>query len=259
MRRIAKYLFSRLPWHWRQAFWAARTFLIFRKPVFSGVYDKFEDAPGSGFYDSNAWADASAVSTKANRANPDLPSAGSRALLPAALALMSGPVKVLDFGGATGIDFAIVAAQNTSRDLSYTVIDTPAACEAGRAIWSDDERISFLAELPEAAKFDVVYSCVSIHTVSDPLSILRKFTEYEPRIVLLARHPFADKAFVRGQVNMARPLPQWVLSLPDVTALMAERGYELRMNIASEDNYNVENFSAETAVGGTRNLMFVRQ
>lgn len=256
-KAAAKSLFNRLPWNLRQAILLARPYLAYRKPPFSGVYARYEDAPNSNFYDSAAWADAAAISMRANRADPDLPR-GTGALLSTVLGTMSGPKSVLDFGGGTGCDFAYLVDRTDNPDLSYTVIDTPAACKVGRAIWSNDKRICFSDAAPEAATFDVVYSAGALMYAADPISLLERFTEYKPRIVLLCRHPFAERAFVRCQVNMAAPIAQWVLSLPEVIGTMKKKGYELRLNVATEDSFNVENFSADTAVGGFRNLMFVR-
>lgn len=261
LSRVFHAAVRRSPWFVRQAEESARLSWSKRRQPFSGVYERYEDVAQSDFYDSDTWAQASATATKAVRnGTHSTPNVASRALLPSVINASVGPTRVLDFGGATGIDFAFVASGNKNATLSYTVVDTPAACSAGRELWRDDHRISFQPDMPPPCeRFDIVYSCVSLHALPDPMHTLRQFTDYRPRVILLVRHPFAERAFVRQQVNMQAPLAQWVLSLPDTVALMQERDYELRMDVASEDNYNVDNFPTEYAVPGTRNLMFVSE
>ncbi|WP_458760560.1 methyltransferase, TIGR04325 family [Afipia sp. TerB] len=260
-KRVYDAVVRRSPWFMRECDQAIRTAWARRRQPFSGIYERYEDVPASTFYDTEVWAKESAAITKAVRAGTHVsPNVASRALLPAVIAATPGPVHVLDFGGCTGIDFAFATAGERRDDLSYTVVDTPAACAAGERLWADDNRVRFMPDMPpNSARFDVVYSCVALHTLPDPMAMLRRFIDYRPRTILLVRHPFADRAFVRQQVNMATPLAQWVLSLPAVCALMKEAGYSLSLNVESEDCYNVDNFPPEYAVPGTRNLMFVRQ
>jgi putative methyltransferase (TIGR04325 family) len=169
------------------------------------------------------------------------------------------PFRILDFGGAAGIDFAnLVTAVGDTSNIRYHVVDLPKVCAVGRVKWQDDARISFYDMLPASAEFDLVYGWSSIHYVADPLHLLTQFTSYSPRAILIAGSPFTSgKAFVRAQLNQSVRFPQWVLSLGDVERRMNECGYYLAYHVAGEDDYNVDNYPPAHRVPNSASLLFL--
>jgi putative methyltransferase (TIGR04325 family) len=150
-----------------------------------------------------------------------------------------------------------VLGQNIA--VEYHVVEMPGVCKAGREMWRDDPRVSFSSSMPAATeKFDLVYSWGSIHYLPDPLDLMRSFTAYDPQAILIVGSPFADKAFVRGQVNQSVPFPGWVIGLPDAERIMQESGYALTLKVAGDEIYNVENFDEAHRVAHSASLLFQR-
>lgn len=270
MSDFKSFLKNNLPWFMRQTLPVLRLNWSRRKPPFSGVYDAFDERAGTAGYESREWTGqcrhvAELCRRRIGQAIPDSLSA-SKALLPvvvSTLAACQDTIKVLDFGGAGGLDFANLLAQTNDRvpRLSYHVVDVEAACEAGRSVWHDDSRISFSSSLPEAGHFDIVYAYSAIHCVSDYKALLRRMAGYRPAVMLFCKHPVhAGEAFARKQVNMGprREVMQWVLSLGEVEALLSEEGYRLIFRGKGEDQYNVDHYDAPYRVGDVVNMVFVR-
>jgi hypothetical protein len=134
------------------------------------------------------------------------------------------------------------------------------ACTAGRAVWGDRPNVTFCTELPgNNASFDIVYAFSAVHCVEDFRFVLRRFSEYKPKAILLCKHPIhLGTTFARGQVNMGTgfELTQWALGLDDVESTLAECGYRLTFRALGEDDYNVDNFDDDHKVGRTANLVF---
>lgn len=184
----------------------------------------------------------------------------ARVLLPAVAAMLgSGPLKILDFGGAAGADFGhLLCAMGADVDVQYTVVDLPAVCEAGRAIWANDKRISFASELPlPEARFDLIYSWGAIQYLNDVPALLKSFVEYSPRAILIVGSPFAERSFVRMQTNQSVGYPQWVISLPETEKIMLDAGYSLKCRLATGENYDVDNYPEEYRVPDYAALLFV--
>jgi putative methyltransferase (TIGR04325 family) len=268
MRNLTNEAIKFLPWKMRKLVMFFVEHGLVSPPPFSGVYTSFDNLPGA----ITAVEDDLAEVAQRNVARgPSLDEASklprlrrARSLLPLVTAFLakqqtSEPFRILDFGGAAGIDFAnlIVAIRETS-NIHYHVVDFPKVCAAGRAKWQDDARISFDDTMPVSAKFDLVYGWSSIHYVADPLQLLTQFTTYSPRAILIAGSPFTSgKAFVRAQVNQSARFPHWVLNLADVERRMNECGYRLAYHVAGEDDYNVDNYPPAYRVPNSASLLFL--
>jgi putative methyltransferase (TIGR04325 family) len=237
---------------------------------FSGVYTSFDDvltrimAAENDLVEAAKRGVAGAPSLDDATKLPRLRRAHS--LMPLAVAALATdrrpprPFRILDFGGAAGVDYAnLLSAVHLSFDVLYHVVDLPAVCAVGRAKWQHDARVSFDDTLPPSAEFDLVYCWSSIHYVPDPLGLLGQFAIYHPTAILLAGSPFTSgRAFVRAQVNQSVPFPQWVLSLPEVEHFMRVRGYNLVYHVAGEDDYNVDNYPAEYRIPNSASLLFLK-
>lgn len=268
MRDHIKRAVVRLPWKLRKLITFFIEHGLISPPPFSGVYTTFNAVPGK-----MAEGDRAAAAVRGIARGPSFDEATklprlqrAHSLMPLTVAMLASgrraaqPLRILDFGGAAGVDYAnLLSAVHPNIDVRYHIVDLPAVCAVGRAKWQHDARVSFDNTLPSSAAFDLVYSWSSIHYVPDPIGLLRQFAIYQPTAILLAGSPFtAGRAFVRAQVNQSVPFPQWVLSLPDVEHCMREKGYGLAYHIAGEDDYNVDNYPPEYRVPNSASLLFLK-
>ncbi len=145
---MKKAIMNSLPWAVRHSLRATRKYLAQNTPPFRGVYKSFDDLPTTIGYDHQDWSTNSLkVATKAkNMIGHPPPSdiAPSKSLLGVAVSTMLASknedeknVRILDFGGAGGLDYGILRAltHENGNVESYHVVDVPGACEAGREVW----------------------------------------------------------------------------------------------------------------------------
>lgn len=224
---------------------------------FSGVYKDFSSIPSSPWYNQDELLRRAAKNVVAARSQ-DIPFLGSKQLLSSVVAMLGSHVRILDFGGAAGLDFAnLLSATNPRRtDLQYTVVDFAPACKVGSELWQGDDRISFATEMP-AVHFDLIYSCSSLHYEQDYQSRIRSFTHANPKAILLLRHPIASIEFARQQHVASGSFPQWVMSLKKIEQALSN--YRLAVKNYSEDQYDVTNYEPPYNVAGSMNLLFLRQ
>jgi putative methyltransferase (TIGR04325 family) len=270
MRSFVKSAVALLPWKLRKLVMFFVEHGLVSRPPFSGVYASFEDMLGTikvAEDDQAAGAQRNVARGPSRDEATKLPRLRrARSLLPLVAAVLaakrptSEPLRILDFGGAAGIDFAnLIAAIRDTSNIRYYVVDFPKVCAVGRAKWRDDARISFHDAMPASSEFDLIYGWSSIHYVADPLQLLTQFTTYSPSAILIAGSPFTSgKAFVRAQVNQSAPFPHWVLSLDDVERRMSGCGYCLAYHVAGEDDYNVDNYPPAYRVPNSASLLFLR-
>src|SRR5262249_7333232 len=126
-------------------------------------------------------------------------------LLPVVAAMLGGhDLRVLDFGGAAGLDYVGLKAGFGSV-AHYCVVGLPEMCKAARDAWpgGDDGRLVFRDDLPPASeRFEIVYAWGALHEVPKPFELLARFVEYRPRAILLVNHPVTKgDGFVRGHRN----------------------------------------------------------
>jgi putative methyltransferase (TIGR04325 family) len=137
----------------------------------------------------------------------------SHSLLPLMITMLAAgkSVRVLDIGGAAGVDFAnVLSGISSQTEIQYRVIDLPEVCALGRRRWKGDARISFDDSMPnDGEEFDLIYSSWALQYFPDPLALLKKLAAYSAKAILLINIPFTAKtAFVRTQVN--KGIPSWV-------------------------------------------------
>jgi putative methyltransferase (TIGR04325 family) len=172
-------------------------------------------------------------------------------------------LRILDFGGAAGLDFANIIAQGHNRlNLHYHVVDVLTACKVGQGIW-DDPRISFSSEWPEG-EFDIVYAYSAVHCIEDYKSVMQRMASYNPDVILLCKHPvYEGPTFARQQVNLGPglELAQWALNFSEIETIFKKVGYILLYRGWGEDadTYNVRNYPETHRVGRTANMLFVRE
>ena len=263
---MMKFLKRMLPWHLRRSIGFARTSYSSRKPPFYGVYSDFQAVPPTQGYNDQGWSDSSRFQAERARDQigakipPVMPH--SKSLLPMLVAARNEPIRILDFGGAAGLDFGNLAASLGAipENVSYVVVDTPGTCEAGRITWQNG-KVTFASELPpETERFDIVYAYSSLQYLSDFREGLGKLVAYKPEVILLCHHPVhLGKSFVRCQNNMGSRLevPQWVFGFDDLTEAMLALGYRISFREWTAAQYNVDNYEDDYKAGRTANLVFV--
>lgn len=266
VRRMIRLLKRLLPWHVRRILSFARTAFANRKPPFHGVYSDFKGVPPTEGYNNQGWSDSSrfAAERARDQIGAKIPSImpHSKSLLPMLIASRKKPIRILDFGGAAGLDFGNLSASLGAipRDVSYVVVDMPGTCEVGRTTWQK-EKVTFISELPpETERFDIVYAYSSFQYLDDFREGLKKLAAYRPEAILLCHHPVHfGKSFVRCQSNMGAGLevPQWVFGFDDLTEAMRALGYHLSFREWTTAEYNVDNYEDAYKAGRTANLMFV--
>jgi len=266
----------RLPWGLRKIvrfLELYRTSLIWPRPPFAGVYQTFEEMPGDRKITPETAEMIARNQAYFVREPPKLDDANgmpiltqNHDLLPLVAAMLDSanndqPLRILDFGGGVGVDFRhLPYATKLQRRLSYTVVELAEVSDAGRALWRDDARIVFRSELPPAdARFDIVYSSGALQFVRDPIALLKQFTTYGPRAILLIMTPMTQrKAFVRAQLRGNAPFPVWVLSVPEVEAAMSTVGYRIGAQISGNEDYNVDRYPPEYRVPNYAAVLFLR-
>lgn len=270
MRNVKEKFKQVLPWPvWETTKFLSDMVLVRRKKLFYGVFSSFDDVPKSVGYHDNTWIEASVKEVERCRAEIGklLPnsSAVSKSLLPVVsslLAMNKSPVRILDFGGAAGLDFAnLMALTGGAIDFKYHVVDMPEVCESAQKIWADDPRISFSSELPSSGEFDLVYAYGAIHYVEDYKNLMLKFASYKPAAMLFCKHPIhTGNTFVRCQTNLGPnlQLPQWALSLQEISDILQNLGYSLTLRAKGEDVYNVDNYDDPHKVDGGLNLLYLK-
>lgn len=266
-----------LPWHVRRSWRHASRLYAMRSPPFEGVYRRFDEVGSEGSWDSKAWLDESLRNTRAARVRLTRGTgtglADTRALLPLLLAGFASapgtqgkaeePLTILDFGGGTGQDYAhLKASASLDRPIRYLVVDSPACCEAGAALWADDPAIAFTSRLPDSTqRFEVVLAASSLFYAEDFHALLRAFASYRPALMLFTKTPVREGAsFVRAQTNMGegRRIPHWVIGIEDLEATLRSEGYRRVYGTYDEHVYNADNYTEEFRVDRTAQLVFAR-
>lgn len=229
---------------------------------YAGVYGSFDEVPhqGGGFDDA-AWAktasDYSQFIQRKNQGFVPLAVVGEHALLPLLIAVLDRPVTIVDFGGATGFGYLNAVRGAPGARLTYTVVETPAVCEAGRQ--AIPHGCQFVTAIP-TGHADIVLLGSALQCIDDWRGLLRQLVALQPTYILLTKTPAGDnRAFVTAQVNLPGKVhPLHLFHGPELVAALAELGYALRFISAVDGAINQDAFEPEYRVGAPCNLLFVR-
>jgi putative methyltransferase (TIGR04325 family) len=259
-RRAAKAVHDALPFGVRRLAFTLWNTEIVTKPRFAGIYKSFEEFSNPTYPATDAEMIRLSLSTmKHDDGNGLMIFHRGHDLLPVVAAMLGGrDLRVLDFGGAAGLDYVGLKA-GVGAVAHYCVVELPEICKAARVAWpgGDGGRLVFRDDLPPASeRFDVVYAWSAVYLVPKPLELLARFTEYRPRAILLVNHPVSrDLGFVRGQRGDGYFCPTHVLSLGDVEDALP--GYRLAFCGSDDLEFNVDNFPPAYRVGRCANLLFL--
>jgi putative methyltransferase (TIGR04325 family) len=237
-------------------------------PPFGGAFDSFAAAAAAdaatGFGDESYTANLRDITLRRMRGMaetfPDVH--GQSAHLALLAATMPGDIDILDFGGATGCEYAHVRAcvKDTVRRIGYHVVDMPEIIAIGRECWAGHAEISFSTELPEGRRFDLVHCGSSLQYVEEFEPFLRRLAGYGPRCIAIMRTPVHQgRRCVRLNNNLKRPVPNWLFNIDELVRIMESAGYGLAMRSTSGEMFNVSNYPPAMQVGWLTNLLFVRR
>jgi len=242
------------------------------QPNWQGVYQRFSDVPtlGAGF-DDHSWAsDTRRLTERVLREcsiSNHLPLVGEdNALLPVLVASLlcarSPRIKVLDFGGGTGISYAHLAASISQPDrIEYHVIETPRVCREGAELFSNDTRIHFHTRLPDTIDgLEVVYINSALQYVEDYRGLLHALCGLSPRFILLARSSAGNiPTYATAQLTLpGKQLPYWFMDVRELVSILGEFHYAPAFMARGSYCVDQMNFAEEHRIGSTCNLLFCR-
>jgi len=237
------------------------------RPVWTGVYTRFEDVPVSGpGFEGDKWSAITRAHTErapaALRRGAPVRPAGDRALLPelaADVLAERGQVRIVDFGGGMGISYIDVRALCGPVALEYTVVETEAVCAAGRSLFAADSAIRFVTSLGQTKRgADIVYVSSALQYVPDPLAALRELAALEARYVLLVNLSAGPiPTYATAQRNVpGSVIAYWFVALDAVIGVLRAQGYVERRATLSERMLTGFDVPRRYRIARGRNLLF---
>ncbi|MDD5195984.1 MAG: methyltransferase, TIGR04325 family [Candidatus Omnitrophica bacterium] len=234
--------------------------------TWEGIYSNYRDVPirGEG-QDGPTWIEfAKKEVEKAKSAGcPPMEIAGEQSLL-AFLASVLGKTKekirILDFGGALGIDFINLLNHLVGKiSFDYYVIESERMCQEGRRLFKDDGRIHFLDSLPaDIGGIDIVHLDSALQYIDDYRGLLKRLCQSRAKYFLFVRLSAVETStFATAQVNLpGMTLAYWFINLNEIIEIMSEFGYALIFKSSSDNIYNQDNFPERYRMKRGYNLLF---
>jgi putative methyltransferase (TIGR04325 family) len=187
-------------------------------------------------------------------------------LEPLAVAMLgrSGPVRVVDFGGAIGFSYLLLKKRLAPAvALDYHIIETPAICEAGREFFAGDASIrfhdsdAFLDTLPPNGLLNIASS---LQYVKDWREKLRSLLRWKPEWALFTQLTAGEqKTYASMQRNVPGvQLAHWFFSQSEVIAEVESNGYKLLYSGRCQNAVNQIHHEPSLQIGYYRNLLFAR-
>jgi putative methyltransferase (TIGR04325 family) len=242
--------------------------------TWGGVYSGFGEVPVVGqAYDERRLAQDSAETTirtmqaiaRGERSGEPVPlprDAGLLALLATVVSSRRTPVRILDFGGAAGIDYVHLRAltRASSFDVDYIVVDRSVICELGREIHKDDSSIRFETAAANVSEPDIIHASGVLQYLDDWRGELGELLSLGSDYFHLANIFLGDfQTFATAQLNLPGTVAAaWVFSRDEVIRVFAEHGYRLILEVRTGLDYDQTNFPPDRRTGRARNLMFRR-
>lgn len=257
--------FEALPWDIKQTIKFYRYIKSKRRNPFTGVYKSFDYVDRTVGYahpdwEEKAYMNAINAQKEIGKKIPQ-PISPSKWLLPVAASILyqsKKSLRILDFGGAGGLDYANLLAQTGGIDVEYHVVDLPEACHGGKRAWADS--ITFTSKLPDGL-FDIVYSYAALVCADDYRKLLEKFASYQPTIMLFCKESVHEgRSFVRKKVNMGkgRESAEWVFDINELEGALRALDYRLVFRGWCDDIYNVDNYKPPYNIEHPANLLFIK-
>lgn len=212
--------------------------------VWEGIYDNFQhassNATGPGF-NGDIWlkrsihtANECLDALKMNKPIPFFYKQRSTLLAPIAAMMLENTEKlrILDFGGGLGIGYMILTESIPwqSERISYTIIEIPQICEAGRRLFIGNNGITYLASLPLEGEFSLLYSASALQYIEDWQAVIKSLSNYGAKYILLS-DVFAGSisTFVTLQNYYGNRIRHWFFNFKELLDTFSLNGYQLIM------------------------------
>lgn len=235
-----------------------------------GIHERFDavGVPSAGFSDDRWALDTRALTERAMEINRkgSIPSAvrGDDALLPLLCSVFtdrSSRLRIVDFGGGTGISYVMLSsAMILPCAIDYVVVETARVAQEGAALFHDDPAIHFVTDIPAVSDpVDVVLISTALQYVEDWAALLRRLAQLKPRFFLLSRLSAGDvPGYVATQVNLEGfEIPYRFFNLTELVNVMEHLGYALRFKCASVSDLNQDNYPPTHRLGHACDLLFI--
>ena len=194
---------------------------------------------------------------------------GENSLLPLLVAAISAGrnlnnrIKILDFGGGSGITYLFLKNSiNNLDNVEYHIVDYDKVSRPGRLIFKEDSRLFFHTELPEnLTDITIIYINSVLQYIEDYPSLLKKLCSFKPEYFLFVRLSAGDiPTFVTKQVNLPGfCTPYKFLNIDDFIAAMNQLGYTLGFKSSGDTDYYQNNLPSPYRLGRNCNLLFIRE
>ncbi len=179
------------------------------RPGFYGSYRSFADAERASIGYTYTPAGPPAV-------GPSEDERTAQVLAPLR-SVLSGPVSVLDVGGADGSYFRRLAPH--IKIASWTVFETPSLVAA----MPTNGAVRFTSDVSALGRYDLVFMSGFVQYAADPYRMLREFVP-RGRYALLNRLPLADRDQLTVQRGRGYSYPAWFLDRARFDAALLELG-----------------------------------
>jgi putative methyltransferase (TIGR04325 family) len=227
---------------------------------FSGVYERWEDVPKVGDdFEGDEWAAtaraySSATISQNESAFIPVAVSGANALLPLIASISPTPLRILDWGGATGFSYIATKYGALDRIEKFVVVEHPKVCAEGRALFNDP-RLQFVLTIPREL-FDLVLIGASLQYAENYKDLLSELAG--PKWFLFIKLPAGENVtFVTCQINIPGKRHQhWLFNVREIVAIMKDLGYRLVFRSAWETELTQSNFDPQYRVGRPCNLLF---
>ena len=240
--------------------------------VWEGVYASFADTAGeTTVFDSDIWIGKvveraqQAIRDSSGGAIPSIANTTDYALpFVAALAVPSvRSLRILDFGGGMGTSYVQLRTMlPRGRAVDFTVVENPAVCRAGEALFAAEEAMRFLTAMPPPPeRFDIVHFGSSLHYVEDWKGILAAAVALQPDYILFADLPAADnRTFVTLQNFHERRIPVHFWNVEEFVGYVEGLRYDLvlRSRFLGNRTLSTTNFDDDHRLTYTSQLIFRR-
>ena len=247
--------------------------------VWEGVYESWEEAPGDDdAFDDNVWlgkVSQRAKDTLAEYRKSSTLSPVTRIrdyILPVAASMISSSsksdLKVLDFGGGMAASYLpLISSLPDSNNIEFHVIEGKGICLKSKEILGDFKKLYFHEKLPKNShSFDIVHGGSSIQYVEDWRSLLAKFFDYCPQLLILEDLMAGDvKTFITIQNYYGKKIRSWFLNINEIIESVEQYKYKLIYKtqfthdiLGKVGPLPMENFSPPYRLDYGSHLMFER-
>lgn len=238
--------------------------------IWEGIYKNFKEIPaiGDGYNDRKIISEVySATYSLINESNNESYLQSNElenSILPIIVATLleerRNNIKILDFGGGMGKEYIYVMNSILEKKkIDYYIIEKENVCKEGEKLYSSEDRVFFLHNLPDHIKeFDIVFICSSLQYVENYRDLLVQLMTYHPKYFLFTKLSAGDiPTYASCQINLGNnKIPYWFLNIEEIIGILEKGGYTLKYISRSPRKYNQKNFPKEFRLGKTMNLLF---